>query len=492
MKDEPLEVIQDQYEQKNMVLAQFGEEVSAWTLYEDIYDDLDTVVPVVVIDESDEDTKHVVQMSVAEAVEQAEHRNDMLLGGSVYFKAFISKVTAKEIRAFIVDMDNVYAGTLLSALRAEWRTANAEEIPMPTYIVNSGTGLHLYYVLDTPLPCLRRNAEMIDQLYRRLAVLNTTKRVYLVRQVQWFGQDFRIAGGLNKYNWTNTIYQVGGRWNAVALGNAVGLKNVEFAQCGDPPKKPPREKLSKGRVLAREGWRTNRAFYDYTLRTCREKTKEGNRYMSMCALTVIAWKCNVPVDEVERDLLSLIPDYNKNATRKIKPREVKSALKMYNEKAMLTQRERLQDWIGWEYKPIKRNGRKQEVHLRGARAIQQITDEADGTNWREGNGRPSAYEKVKAWRIANSMGRKADCIRDTGLSKPTVYKWWDWEAVEAQRLKEEGEGYLWTESEIMANPGFVEECCRRGIRLNVVSDDEYEVLMMERYLQEKPWKKRKS
>lgn len=44
----------------------------------------------------------------------------------------------------------------------------------------------------------------------------------------------------------------------------------------------------------------------------------------------------------------------------------------------------------------------------------------------------------------------------------------------------------------MANPGFVEECCRRGIRLNVVSDDEYEVLMMERYLQEKPWKKRKS
>lgn len=22
-------------------------------------------------------------------------------------------------------------------------------------------------------------------------------------------------------------------------------------------------------------------------------------------------------------------------------------------------------------------------------------------------------------------GRKADCIRDTGLSKPTVYKWWD-------------------------------------------------------------------
>ena len=481
MRDESLEVIRDQYEQKNMVLAQFGEQVSAWTLYEDIYDDLDMVVPVVVIDESDEDTKHVVQMSVAEAVEQAEHRNDMLLGGSVYFKAFISKATAKEIRAFIVDMDNVYAGTLLAALRAEWRTANAEAIPMPTYIVNSGTGLHLYYVLDTPLPCLRRNAEMIDQLYRRLAVLNTTKRVYLVRQVQWFGQDFRIAGGLNKYDWANTIFQVGSRWSAVELGNAVGLKNVEFAQYGDPPKKPARATLPKGRVPAREGWRTNRAFYDYTLRTCREKTKEGNRYMSMCALTVIAWKCNVPVDEVERDLLSLIPDYNKNATRKIKPREVKSALKMYNEKAMLTQRERLQDWIGWEYKPIKRNGRTREKHLQGARAIRDINNE----NWRRGNGRPSAQAKVAAWRLEHPDGRKIDCERATGLSRHTVLKWWDWESVEQEKLSDGIESQIWAESEILANPDFVIECRRRGIRLHVVPDDEYEVLMMERFLQEK-------
>ena len=422
LRDESLEVIRDQYEQKNMVLAQFGEQVSAWTLYEDIYDDLDMVVPVVVIDESDEDTKHVVQMSVAEAVEQAEHRNDLLLGGSVYFKSFISKATAKEIRAFIVDMDNVYAGTLLAALKADWRTANGEAIPMPTYIVNSGTGLHLYYILDTPLPCLRRNAETIDQLYRRLAVLNTTKRVYLVRQVQWFGQDFRIAGGLNKYDWKNTIFLIGDRWSAVALGNVVGLKNVTFAQYGDPPpKKPPRATLSKGSVPAREGWRTNRAFYDYTLRTCREKTKEGNRYMSMCALTVIAWKCNVPVDEVERDLLSLIPDYNKNATRKVKAREVKSALKMYNEKAMLTQRERLQDWIGWEYKPIKRNGRTREKHLQGARAIRDINNE----NWRRGNGRPSAQAKVAAWRLEHPNGRKIDCERATGLSRHTVLKWWN-------------------------------------------------------------------
>lgn len=57
----------------------------------------------------------------------------------------------------------------------------------------------------------------------------------------------------------------------------------------------------------------------------------------------------------------------------------------------------------------------------GARAIQEINDKVNGTNWREGNGRPTAEQTVKEWQQAYPEGRKADCIRETGLSKPTVY-----------------------------------------------------------------------
>ena len=70
--------------------------------------------------------------------------------------------------------------------------------------------------------------------------------------------------------------------------------------------------------------------------------------------------------------------------------------------------------------PNKRNGRKQDKHLQGARAIRDINNE----NWREGNGRKPKSEIVEEWRKAHPDGKKADCIRDTGLSKPTVYKWW--------------------------------------------------------------------
>ena len=69
----------------------------------------------------------------------------------------------------------------------------------------------------------------------------------------------------------------------------------------------------------------------------------------------------------------------------------------------------------------KRNWRKQEQHLKIARATRDIIHD----NWREGNGRPSAQVRVYGWRRQHPEGRKADCHRDTGLDPKTIRKWWD-------------------------------------------------------------------
>ena len=142
----------------------------------------------------------------------------------------------------------------------------------------------------------------------------------------------------------------------------------------------------------------------------------------MCALSVLAWKCNIPGEILEADLLSLIPIYNRNATRQIKKKEIYSAMKMYNPKAMETPKERSEDWLGWNFKVTKRNGRKQEVHLQIARATRDILHPE---GWQNKEGRPTAEQTVREWRRLHPNGKKADCIRETGLSKPTVYKWWD-------------------------------------------------------------------
>ena len=40
-------------------------------------------------------------------------------------------------------------------------------------------------------------------------------------------------------------------------------------------------------------------------------------------------------------------------------------------------------------------------------------------------GRHNVADTVIEWRKAHPDGKKADCIKETGLSKPTVYKWWN-------------------------------------------------------------------
>ena len=421
LQDEKIEYIREQYEEKNMVLRQFGEQVSAWTMYEDIFGDMEQEFPVVIIDEG-ESSKHILPLPLHEAVERAESRNDMLLGGCSYFNNWISKKSAKDLYTFIIDMDNVYSGTLLNALQDDWYTASGKYLPKPTYIVNSGTGLHLYFVLDEPIPNYITSRENIDRVYRSLAVQQTTQRVYLRKQVQWFGQDFRMAGGLNKYDWENTVFRIGEKWDIDELAKAVGFPDVHFVRYGEKRTQKPVQKRT-GRKKHRTGWKTNRAFYDLALQVCRDKTKEGNRYTSMCALSVIAWKCGVPAEELEQDLLSLLPKYNQGAQRLVKEKEVYSAMKMYNDKAMLTQRESLENWQGWEYKPIKRNGRKQNEHLRRARAVQAI-DYPDG-EWRNKKGAPTAEQTVREWQEQHPDGKKVDCARDTGLSRTTVTKWWN-------------------------------------------------------------------
>ena len=416
LQDESLEYIREQYDEKNMVLEQYGEPVSAWTLYEDVFGDTSQTMPIVFIDD---DQKHIVSMSIEEALEQAEGRNDVLMGGCTYFNNWISKRSAKDIYTFIIDMDNVYSGTLQNALKQDWYTASGKYLPKPTYIVNSGTGLHLYFVLSEPIPNYQVSTENLDKVYRSLAVQQTTNRVYLKKQVQWFGQDFRMAGGLNKYGWENTVFRIGEKWDIDELARAVGVEDVHFIRYGE--KRTKNLNRNNRKRATREGWRSNRKFYDYALRNCHEKTKEGNRYTSMCALSVIAWKCNVPQSELEVDLLELLPDYNRGATRKIQEKEIYSAMKMYNPKAMLTQRESLENWQGWEYKPIRRNGRKRADHIKYMNTIKRFKKElGEPVN----EGRPNKEHIVRGYQALHPNATKSDCIADTGLGKSTVYKYW--------------------------------------------------------------------
>ena len=97
-------------------------------------------------------------------------------------------------------------------------------------------------------------------------------------------------------------------------------------------------------------------------------------------------------------------------------------MKMYNERAMATPRESLEHWQGWEYKPIKRNGRKQADHIR---LMNFVRDEINqNKDWRNKDGRPDKRAEVEAWHQEHPEGTKADCIRALGVDRKTVSKYW--------------------------------------------------------------------
>ena len=75
----------------------------------------------------------------------------------------------------------------------------------------------------------------------------------------------------------------------------------------------------------------------------------------------------------------------------------------------------------------KRNGRKQEVHLGRARAVQAF-DDPEGS-WRNKKGRPkgsgTAQQRVAAYRAEHPEASVTEIAKALRISRPTVYKWWD-------------------------------------------------------------------
>jgi hypothetical protein len=72
-------------------------------------------------------------------------------------------------------------------------------------------------------------------------------------------------------------------------------------------------------------------------------------------------------------------------------------------------------------KENKRNKRKQEQHLQFARGLLSILKEMGEAT----PGRPSEQKTVEEYRKKYPNATKAECIKETKLSKPTVYKWWN-------------------------------------------------------------------
>ena len=332
---------------------------------------------------------------------------------------------ARFLYALVFDID----GVGMPQLRDVLHQMNKDILPKATFVVNSGTGLHLYYVLSEPVPMYPHNQHYLKELKYSLTrqIWNRFTSSIKKPQMQGILQGFRVVGSGTKLGkgYPVVAYRLGDRVELddfleyIPASNGERQKLQGILRKSSMPLAEAKEKYPdwyERRIVngeRRGRWTVKRDLYDWWLRRIRDEIRVGHRYHGIMTLAIYAKKCSIEEDELRQDAYSLLLPYDEMSIEDINR----------------FTRDDIARLSGLTMPVNKRNWRKREVHLQGARAIQEINDRANGTDWRNGNGRPvgsgTAQEEVYQWRKQHPEGRKADCHRDTGLDPKTIRKWWE-------------------------------------------------------------------
>lgn len=307
-------------------------------------------------------------------------------------------------------------------------------LPRPTYLVSSGSGIHIYYVFKQPIPMFKNIVEELEKLKRRLTWQAWTQGASSLHdkvQYESLFQGFRVVG---------TITKDGGRCRAFSVGEKVTVeylnkfvpedhRAVSFVYKSDLRLEDAKKKYPEWyqrRIVEkrpRNTWTCKKAVYDWWIRKLKEGAEQGHRYWCIMTLATYAQKCGVPRETLEEDAYGLIPFMNTKGDEFTED-DVMHALEAYTDSYATYPIDTIVWRTGIQIEKNRRNGQKQSDHLEEARAIRDIRMRRQGRKWTDGNGRPDKLSVVAEWRSEHSEGTKAECIRETGLSKKTVYRWW--------------------------------------------------------------------
>ena len=322
---------------------------------------------------------------------------------------------------------------------------NHDIIPKCTYCINSGHGLHLYYLLEKPVPLYKHLQDKLREFkYELIAkVWNRYTSTFTEReQVQYQGifQGFRMVGTQSKLGKRYPVkaFETGERVTIEYLNGYLMDKSkavTDFHYKSDLSLAEARKKYPEWyekRIVQgerRERWHVKRDLYDWWLRKIKEGASVGHRYSCLCVLASYAVKCDIPEDELFTDafsLLQFLDDMSDDEHNRFTKRDILDAMQFYQENYVTYSRREAERVSAIAMPASKRNGRKQAEHLERARLVQTL-DYPNGA-WRNKEGRPKGSgEKskiVEEWKQQHPDGKKIDCERETGLSRHTVLKWW--------------------------------------------------------------------
>lgn len=439
------------YLKKNNWLKKFYEEVTPVEFYRGIFPessferqgqqiDLKANGIITVIEKNDDKDVpfNLLVFDDLKTIKDVEGYKFVIMSPLAYFGKNRTAENARYLYGFAIDLD----GVGMSQLNDLFFQIKNGLIPEPTYVVNSGTGLHLYFVLQDPI-ALYPNVHyklkefkygLIEKIWNRYT--STFKERNEV-QYQGIFQGFRVPGTASKLgvDYPVVAFDIGKKvtveyLNGFLMDKSKALTDICYQSklnLRQAKEKYPdwyQTRIVEGRQKGR--WVVKRDLYDWWLRKIKEGSTVGHRYYCMSVLAVYAVKCNIDEDELHRDAMELLPyldGLTTDESNRFTKKDILDAMKLYNESYVYYSRAEVERVSGISVPPNKRNYQKQAWHLEDMR-IRKQTMRRRGQAFKNPEGRPSFKKDIERLLFLQPDITKQECAATLECSYQTVCRYW--------------------------------------------------------------------
>ncbi len=416
--------------------------------------------------------RHTLTNSLEEIDKVLESRNFCLTPPLSYAGKVRSADNARFLYAIAIDLDDIRMGKngepigLIDLWNAHIERVG--RIPKPTMMVSSGSGLHLYYVFEKPIPLFPNVAKQLQKYKHELTRICWNEGIVDIdndNDIQYEGiyQGFRMPGTITKEGKLKgtderaKCYLTGEKVSVEYMNAFVDPKYqvTEFSYKSDltlreAAEKYPEwyeERIVKGNKNVIHPWKLNRSVYDWWKNQIYSGAKVRHRYWCLWILAIFAKKCSfydekknpnpVTREELESDaweLMDFLEGMTESEDNHFTEVDVIEALEAFEDKFISYPKSSIRYKANIPFEPsVKRREKgkrlKQDKHLETARAVQQIRD-PEGT-WRNKSGRPEGSKnkdnlkkkEILEYKEKHPKASVTEIAREVGVSRPTVYKY---------------------------------------------------------------------
>ena len=274
-------------------------------------------------------------------------------------------------------------------------------LPRPTFVVTSGSGLHLYYVFEKPI-------DLYPNIKLQLKALkyDLTRQIWLWRgtsqekqiQYQSIAQGFRMVGSINeKYNLPIRAFKTGDKITIQHLN--LYARSPENKVDLLRPFKPTKVRLAEAKesypewyervivnkiktpkkwnIAGQKGHRGDELYQWWVNQA--DKAVPGHRYFFLMCMAIYACKCDVPKAQLKKDMYKVLPIIQQiEHVNELTNDDVRSALEAYDKSYYNYTISEIEFLSSFRIERNKRNKRKQADHvvwMNGLKALKKMMKE---------------------------------------------------------------------------------------------------------------------